>query len=784
MTVTQWRPGLRGTDPGLRPPLPGLPRFPGVRGFIELHDAILRLGFRHAVDLLRAAPAEPRPAAAHTAAFPQSTSDDGFRILDGLWIPGRGNLWRRVDLAYVRGCRARWKTDGDASRATAASDAVGVLERVLHGDPMGLRRIVLWQLGRLLTDGGDGPTAAAATALGVHGNEAEALAAAVAAGFPSRDSARRRAAETISEIWPGDRPYGVLEVARDLDPADDHVLAALLTAVQARCARVEHLIAQAGRLDRTGEPHARTAAWFRILRLATDSADALAGLLGAATAVADDPKTPPEAIVRADPGTRTIRLAWSPAHRHTADVTYRVVRFPDGMPERAVEVRGPDTATTAQDTDVPLGEPLRYAVIPLYRCRGAGVPRTTATPLLIAPDVTQAGAEPVPDGLRLRWRANPAAVEIRAVRTRRDRVAAGVSVECGPTGLVDRPLPPGTYDYRITCGYRGRDDRLVWSTGEHVTGTAVVWPSPVDSLTVHGAGPGVPLSVSWGEPERGHARVVSWPTPVTPGTDVSDRLSQLTAAPAATAPAGVTVATAGADRDVDHAAPNGTASDGTTPNDTTTTTTTTTDTDADADTDHAIPNGTVPNDTVPNGTASHSAPGASAPTDPLPVTLVPPLRGRTRVTAVSVLGDRAVAGSSVVVEHPGAVEELTAVRVGADRAEIRFRWPEPAVLVLLAWDQADAGHREQRLARSRHLAAGVATIPVTREACQVTVAPLPRPDAVVVAAAPARTTLPALPAPDPWGASGGLAQHSNALPWTWAWARWRSWWRTLRQPSP
>jgi hypothetical protein len=120
--------------------------------------------------------------------------------------------------------------------------------------------------------------------------------------------------------------------------------------------------------------------------------------------------------------------------------------------------------------------------------------------------------------------------------------------------------------------------------------------------------------------------------------------------------------------------------------------------------------------------------------------------------------------------------------VGTDRAEIRFRWPEPAVLVLLEWQQADAGHRERRLARSRHLAAGLTTIPVTGEECRVTVTPLPRPDAVVVAAEPARTVLPALP-PDPWGGHGVPGPQSGALSWTWAWARWRSWWRTLRRPA-
>ncbi|MGA4838959.1 hypothetical protein [Streptomyces sp. G45] len=145
------------------------------------------------------------------------------------------------------------------------------------------------------------------------------------------------------------------------------------------------------------------------------------------------------------------------------------------------------------------------------------------------------------------------------------------------------------------------------------------------------------------------------------------------------------------------------------------------------------------------GALATTAPGTDG--GPLHRDLVAPPGRRLRMTAVSALGDRAVAGPSVIVEHPCSVDDLTVYRTGAGLAEARFRWPEPAVLALVTWD--DGTRRDEvRVPRSRHRAAGgTVTFAVPPTACAVTVAPLPRPDAVAVPAAPAHAALP--PAPPP-----------------------------------
>ncbi|NDZ84048.1 hypothetical protein G3I23_00445, partial [Streptomyces sp. SID10115] len=71
--------------------------------------------------------------------------------------------------------------------------------------------------------------------------------------------------------------------------------------------------------------------------------------------------------------------------------------------------------------------------------------------------------------------------------------------------------------------------------------------------------------------------------------------------------------------------------------------------------------------------------------------LTPEPEQRMRVTAVSVLGGRAVSGPSLVIEHPAAIRGLRVRRVGTDRAELRFDWPEPAVLVCVAWTDGRRG---------------------------------------------------------------------------------------------
>ncbi|WJV45519.1 hypothetical protein [Streptomyces flavofungini] len=747
--ATNWRPGVRGTD-GTPPPLPVLPQFPGMRGYRQLRSGLRDLGFRHAAELLRE-PGRQQAAGGVFNTLPTAQTDDGFRVLDGLWFPGRGGLWQRVDVPFVRRAREAWQMSADPRALTAAA-VTDVLETLARDHPMGLRRIVLWELCCLLKDGGgngkggrpgtrggDAATAGAGAgsatattaddvaALGVHRSEARLLAAAVDAAFPA-DGAARRAAEEINDVWPGTRLRRAEHLA-DLLPAapDDHVLAALLGAVRTRSTKVRLLAYAARRAHDSGDARAAATTWLGALRQATDAPELRAGLLRTATALADAPSAPEESAVRAWPQDRGIGLSWRAPHvpgtRPADPVTYAVLRFDDDAPETTsevarVEVAAPEARLlTAHDTAAPLGRALRYAVLPLRGDRVAGVPRVSA-PVLVAPDVTQLMTKPVPGGVQVHWRPHPAAVDIEVLRYDLPDVGAGSGptvLSCGRRGLVDDALPPGIYTYRVSCGYPGPGGTVARSPGVHVMARVEAWPTPVRELTAELAGDRVRLA--WRAPRRGRSTLVPWPDgPIAPGTDISERFARMSApsTPGGATPAHATSAHAGS------------ASD------------------------------------LPDPWAAEPRTGGGDGRDLL-LEVDPPVAGRLRMTAVSVLGDRAVAGPSVVIESPAPIKDLTVVRLGRGRANAVFTWPEPAVLVRVGWQDGTRGD-SRRVPRSTHQkASGAVELAVPESACTVTVTPLTRPDAVAVPAPPAYADLPAahLPPPPP-----------EPAPWRRWWRRW------------
>ncbi|MCZ2524607.1 hypothetical protein [Streptomyces sp. HB2AG] len=725
-----------------------LPAFPGTAGYGALRRALTKLGLRHAADVLRP---------------PRSAPHRGFHVVGGLWFPGRGPDARlAVDPGFLEESRNRWQASGD-SRAPEAVAVLRTLAAAVDRDPAALHRIVLYQLSCLLVDGEGGPTAGAARALGVHPDDAGLLADAVAAGFPPSGRVRR-AAEEIADAWQESRLVraGQLAAALPAAPADP-VLSALLAEVRRATDSVERLMADARALVRRGRPHEAAAAWLAAAQKAVDDPRARTGLLGAAVLAADadaeregteggapggDPGTGARDGVRAAVSAGGVRVTWSPAPHGAVPYGgpapwYRTVRFPEGAPHKAVEVGEPGPGGAVSDPDPPTGRKLRYAVIPLRGDGVAGVPRVTP-PVLVRPEVTRPKAVPVPGGIRLDWEVHPEAVEVAAVRRpaagRGTTAASGAAsgptpVPCGLHGLVDRPLPPGRYHYLVSCAYvRGESREVVWSPGREVTARAVEWPSPVERLLVDGpdtsdapggpdtpggpGGPGFPggaadvvgaprLRLSWPEPERGQVRLVHWHgRPAELGEDVSELLPEL---PPVRVPS--PDATAGGDGNGDG--------------------------NGDRDGDGEAP--AVPGDGRPwSGTEFVPRPGA-----------------RNRITAVSVLGGRAVAGASVLVETPGAVGDLMARRLDGDRIEVWFTWPEPAVLVLLRWEQ-DGGRRERRIPRSLCLGTGV-VLPAGTGECRITVVPLPRPDADFAASGPAVTVLPAVPAHAAVPATAGTA---------------------------
>lgn len=699
--MTSWHPGARPPDDGGASglPLPKLPAFPAMRGYVQLHATITKLGFRHAADALRApapAPASARSTEALFGTLPKAETDDGFRVLDGLWFPARGGLWQRVDLAYVQESRDRWMSSAHA-RAMDVAAVVDVLETVVRDDPMGLRRIVLWELCCRLSDGTAEhgprtthapPAAAHAVALGVHRAEAGPLVDAVAAArFPAAGDARD-AAETLNDIWPGTRLREAERLAHLVPPAPtDHVLAALLDTLHARSTAVRQLDLTAEQLTGRGDLRGAAAAWLGALRQARDDVDAQAGLLRVAALLADEPSAPVESEVTAVVDDRTLRLSWRAPVRGGGTVSYRVLRYVEGAPEVAVEVSD-DSALTTVDLDAPTGRPLRYAVFPVRGDRIAGVPRVTPQ-VLLTPDVSELRAEAVPDGVRLRWRPDPSALEVSVVRTADGEDGPPQRVFCEHDRLLDAPLAVGRYIYEVRCAYPGPGGRLVWSPGRTITTRVDRWPSPVEELAVRRLDDGR-VRIAWRPPARGDAHLVPWfAHPLPPGADVSEHVGRL-----------------------------------------------------------ASPDG---------------APPTSA-------DVLPPPRERLRMTAVSVLGDRAVSGPNVVVERQGEVRDLAVRRVAADRAELRFEWPEPAVLALISWEDGVRGG-ERRVARSQHVSGRAVALQISPAECRFTVTALPRPDAVAITAPPAKAVLPAAPPPVP-------VLPPTPAPW------WRAWWGRWRAKQP
>jgi len=112
--------------------------------------------------------------------------------------------------------------------------------------------------------------------------------------------------------------------------------------------------------------------------------------------------------------------------------------------------------------------------------------------------------------------------------------------------------------------------------------------------------------------------------------------------------------------------------------------------------------------------------------------LVPPPGSVTRVSALAVLGPRAVAGPGLVVECPPAVAGARVERVGGGRARVTFDWPAEAGEVAATVEQDGAGTAHRVVARSTYVREGL-YVDVAPSAFSLTLSAAPRtPDAVVV----------------------------------------------------
>ncbi|MEU1778558.1 MULTISPECIES: hypothetical protein [Streptomyces] len=611
-----------------------MPVSPLVPAYDDLRARQAALGLRHAADGLF--PVGGRPAVR-------------FLVLDGLRVPGRGGRPRHVDRDRLAEIRA-------ASTGPAAWDALLTrYDAVLAEDPMGLRRIVLYELLRLLRDDPQGPRPEAAVALGVDPAEATALAYA-ARHAPRLEPAARTAAETLPDAWRERRVRHARALTRQLPtPLGDQRLARLVARVEARARHVDDLLKEADALKRAGDAPAAAQRYLRAARAAEDDPHALRGLILTCR---------PDGALAAEPGPEGVRLNWRPDAR-----AWRVLRYVAGQaPVTLGEATGTSTGTsTFTDTAAPLGERVRHAVLPLGEGDGddgriAGLP-LVGPELLVAPEVEDVQASDARARVDATWRTPPGAHRVTVVRTGPRPETTATEIAASPHGFRDDGLAPGTYEYRISCVYRTAAGREVRSPGLRLRRTVHPWPDAVTALTVRpGDTPGT-LTVGWTGGDRGDVRLLVWPgPPPQAGEDLPATAGRLPS---------------------------------------------------------ALPWLTV-------GSAG----------------LRPPRGTTARLTAVTVLGERAVAGPSVRVDVPEAVEALTVRRVGPGRARLTFDWPGAADRVLVRWWQ-DGRADERRIGRSTYFREGL-HIDVTGSAARFQAEPLAVTDAdVLLPPPPAEAEIPA-----------------------------------------
>ncbi|CCK26612.1 LigA protein [Streptomyces davaonensis JCM 4913] len=135
------------------------------------------------------------------------------------------------------------------------------------------------------------------------------------------------------------------------------------------------------------------------------------------------------------------------------------------------------------------------------------------------------------------------------------------------------------------------------------------------------------------------------------------------------------------------------------------------------------------------------APGAELRTSELPPAVTSPAAGHTRVAAVSVLGERALAGPVVDVEVLQPVTGLTARRLPDGTVSILLDWPEATNQLVVRWDGPDGeGERTVTAHAYRH---GGLRLPLGPREVRLRATAVPQaPEGVVVTAAGAEYVLP------------------------------------------
>ncbi|MER7466494.1 hypothetical protein [Streptomyces sp. NPDC097981] len=603
-----------------------------------------------------------------------------LRVLDGIFaVEGPGRR-RHVGADALRALRAS-RTGAGAGAAELLDRLAGIQQR----DPAALRRILLYQLVQLLHGHPRGDLPETATGFGVDPDEAAALVHAAAAS-PRLDPAQRAAAEGLEDEWRSGRVRAAARSAAVLPRAaagGDPLLAGRLAGLAERVRAADALLDEAREHEDREDPEQAAAAYAQAARLAWDCPRAVRGLVRTHRPGDGDPgpleawPVPGGMALRRPPGA-------------DPDGTWRVVRLTRREPPATPlpEVPGPLGAAPLTDRRAPLGRQVRYVALP-----GAGSPAAPliSAPLLVAPEVAELRLADGRARIEASWVRPPGAAGVRVTLTgpRGRTVELGAPVAAGPAA-------PGT-------GPGG-------STGAGAAGGAGAGGSAHgstagggrESARAEGLEPGTyllrvrcryrPDGIRGGDEVlspgiESPVTVHPWPAPV---------LTLAAAARDAGALEFRWTGAAGADvRLVEWPGP------------------------APAE------GAELAADALPQALSWVDAAGIA---EPPPGTLA-------TVSAVAVLGERALAGPGVTVEAPDAVTGLTVRRTTAGRAKVSFDWPDGAGRVTVAVTPGSGGGRtEHPVVRAVFLREGL-ELPVGPGAVRVTAYAAPR-SAHAIAAAP------------------------------------------------
>ncbi|MFF9339930.1 hypothetical protein ACF1CG_09250 [Streptomyces sp. NPDC014773] len=587
---------------GERLGLPGalgpLPLAPLAREYKELMESQLTAGLRYAGEALT----DPQEAA----------SGDAFvSVLDGVTLctPRRRRLVDEAALLSLADARP------------AHAPVLRLLAGIRRHDPALLRRVLLYQLLPLLRQG--------ATGLGLDPAELGLLAKA-ARTLPVLDEHRRTAAEALAPLW-----------SRRRLRACAHALAALGPDVLRADPRLADLDARLRRVlddcDRTlasaaagTDPARAEAGYLRVLSAASDDDEAVRGLIRLGTPPAGTDA--PLAARPADGG--RVALSWP----GRTGVHWRVLRDGPGRPGPVPGATG--TASTATDTDPPVGLRVRYAAFPVRDGRPTGVP-LVSHPLLVAPDAEEPALDDGPGRIAVRWRRprTATATVLTLTGPGTGPGAASLHHTADHAGThVFTGLEPGAYTLLLTARHPSPDGGTVDSPGVRLTGTVHAWPRPLTALTAEpGPEDGVRFTGRGGEGSE--VRLVTWPEGTAPAPGTELRTAELPA---------------------------------------------------------------------PLPWARYGDPGRTTPHEAF----------AGLVSAVTVLGERALAGPGVRLDVPGPVGAPRAVREAGGQVRLLFDWPAGAGAVHAAWDGG-----ELRTSRSRYVREGL-RLPLGPGPRHVTLRPL------------------------------------------------------------